>query len=324
MSPAATSSAFGNLTRSDNRPVFSFGNPPLSDDRKISSPNQPATPPAAATPSTEAANEVEAECSAEFSPVVKLKEVEVDSGEGDEEEIYREMCLLYRFETAEKAWKTRGKGYVKLLRHDKTRQVRIVLREDKTLKLRMNHFVNSLVEMKPTAGSEKSWTWATTDYSNDGAASEETFAIKFRSEELASEFKRRHDDARALNGAVTAVPNLQGLKTVATIVKIVEKPEEEKKEAESELAAANMPASILTVPAFGGFGGFGASTITDGVFAVPKEKTLKTAPKGNELEKDVDVLIRCMRAELEDPLLDRVLVKYRSEISARDNAFKTQ
>jgi hypothetical protein len=106
--------------------------------------------------------------------------------------------LLYRFDKEEKAWKTRGKGNVKLMQHKETKKIRVLLREDKTLKLRMNHTVSPEVELKPNQGSEKSWTWATTDYALD-SASEETFAIKFKTEEAAREFKAKHDEARALN-----------------------------------------------------------------------------------------------------------------------------
>ena len=107
--------------------------------------------------------------------------------------------MLYRFGKEDKTWKTRGKGHVRLLQHKENKMIRVVLREDKTLKLRMNHLVNAEVELQPNSGSEKSWTWATTDYATEAAGEEETFAIKFRTEQLAGEFKRKHDEARALN-----------------------------------------------------------------------------------------------------------------------------
>lgn len=113
------------------------------------------------------------------------------------------LCMLYVFNKDSQEWKTRGKGNVKLMQHKENKQVRVVLREDKTLKLRMNHFVNPEVELKANMGSEKSWTWATTDYGDDEAL-EQTFAIKFKTEELAAEFKRKHDEARVLNGGSAA------------------------------------------------------------------------------------------------------------------------
>ena len=112
--------------------------------------------------------------------------------------------MLYRFDKEEKGWKTRGKGNVKLMQHQETKKIRVLLREDKTLKLRMNHTVVPGVELKPNQGSEKSWTWATTDYALE-APSEETFAIKFRTEEAAREFKVKHDEARKINAGGAAV-----------------------------------------------------------------------------------------------------------------------
>lgn len=65
---------------------------------------------------------------------------------------------LYRFSPDTKEWKERGRGDAKLLKHKLTGKVRFVMREEKTLKLRVNHFV--AVDVKPNAGSDRSWTWA--------------------------------------------------------------------------------------------------------------------------------------------------------------------
>jgi len=130
---------------------------------------------------------------------VKLTEKKVDSGEGDEDVAYSQMCMLYRFDNQEKQWKTRGKGLVKLLQHRATNKFRVVLREDKTLKVRMNHFVNPHVELKPVQGGEKAWMWSTTDYAEDEPLAQ-TFSINFSTAELAKEFKAKHDDARLQNG----------------------------------------------------------------------------------------------------------------------------
>lgn len=156
---------------------------------------------------------VEAECAATFVPVVQLTEKTVDSGEGDEDVVYQQMCLLYRFDNEEKAWKTRGKGYAKLLQHRVTNKFRIVLREDKTLKVRMNHFVSPTVELKPN--NEKSWMWTTTDYAEE-EPSTQTFSIKFTTAELANEFKAKHDEARLQNsGTVPAKPFVPSANTPA-------------------------------------------------------------------------------------------------------------
>ena len=48
-------------------------------------------------------------------------------------------CKLYRFEAAGNEWKERGLGVVKLLRHKENRKVRLLMRQEKTLKIRANH-----------------------------------------------------------------------------------------------------------------------------------------------------------------------------------------
>jgi Ran-binding protein 1 len=48
-------------------------------------------------------------------------------------------CKLYRFDTASNEWKERGVGVVKLLQHKENQKVRLLMRQDKTLKIRANH-----------------------------------------------------------------------------------------------------------------------------------------------------------------------------------------
>ena len=108
--------------------------------------------------------------------------------------------MLYRFDKKDNEWKTRGKGTIKMMQHKDTKQIRMVMREGLTLKLRMNHNIHPTIELKPNQGSEKSWTWATTDYAGEEPV-EQTFAVRFKSPELAMEFKSKHDVARGLNGS---------------------------------------------------------------------------------------------------------------------------
>mmetsp|Transcript_16181 Transcript_16181/g.17966 ORF Transcript_16181/g.17966 Transcript_16181/m.17966 type:complete len:208 (-) Transcript_16181:236-859(-) len=62
----------------------------------------------------------------------------------------------------------------------------------------MNHSVHPLLELKPNAGSDRSWTWTTTDYS-ENPASVQTFAIRFKNSDVAAEFNKQYDAARANN-----------------------------------------------------------------------------------------------------------------------------
>eukprot|EP00877_Chromochloris_zofingiensis_P011831 jgi/Chrzof1/6901/Cz02g02200.t1 len=81
----------------------------------------------------------EEECQAEFKPVVQLDEVETTTGEEEEESLLELKCKLYRFEVANNEWKERGIGHVRLLKHKGNQKIRLLMRQEKTLKIRANH-----------------------------------------------------------------------------------------------------------------------------------------------------------------------------------------
>lgn len=173
----------------------------------------------------------ENECNKEYAPVVKLEPVEVDSGETEETEIYTQRCKLYRYYAPTPEWKERGLGDVRMLKHNESNIIRVLLREEKTMKLRMNHFVHPDVELRANQGSDRSWTWACTDYAS-GEAVQETFAIRFKNEEIAKAFKDEHDKARAANKATAAAA--EGGAAPAAAADADAKPEAKAEEAEAK------------------------------------------------------------------------------------------
>lgn len=145
---------------------------------------------------------------AEFKPLVQLDEVETSTGEEDEMALLElwvwaarshsahhapgpasefllsssqcheanfvslHVCCrkskLYRFDTGGNEWKERGVGVLKLLQHKENKKIRLLMRQDKTLKIRANHIGAWLSEswriegpMKIATGqAEKaSFTW---------------------------------------------------------------------------------------------------------------------------------------------------------------------
>eukprot|EP00823_Brevimastigomonas_motovehiculus_P000385 TRINITY_DN10473_c0_g1_i1.p1 TRINITY_DN10473_c0_g1~~TRINITY_DN10473_c0_g1_i1.p1 ORF type:complete len:231 (+),score=78.08 TRINITY_DN10473_c0_g1_i1:81-773(+) len=145
------------------------------------------------------AAQVEAENTTQYEPVVSLNEVNTKTGEEDEEIIYKHRCALYRYVDSE--WKERGKGDVKFLKHATTGRVRAIMRQEKTLKLVLNQIVDPSTELKQNAGSDRAWTWANLDYSDD-TPTRYAFAIKFKTAELANAFKAVYDECRTSNEAV--------------------------------------------------------------------------------------------------------------------------
>lgn len=67
----------------------------------------------------------EEETKVEFKPLVTLTEVNVESGEEEEEVLFKIRAKLFRFDET-KQWKERGTGDVKFLQHKETKKSQIV------------------------------------------------------------------------------------------------------------------------------------------------------------------------------------------------------
>ena len=77
-------------------------------------------------------------------------------------------------------------------------------------KLACNHFIDPQVNLVPTNGSEKSWTWAAIDFSEE-ESNLEKFAVRFKTEETAKDFKIAFDSfkdaAEPVNVPEVTLPN---------------------------------------------------------------------------------------------------------------------
>lgn len=147
---------------------------------------------AAATPEGETKEE---ESTATFEPVVKLEEVEVKSGEEDEESLFGMRAKLFIFGetlldvgTGNKTWKERGVGEVRLLRHREHQRIRLLMRQEKTMKVIANHALDPRIRLEPNAGSDRSWVWSAFDFAG-GELVETVFALRFADSEIAGKFK---------------------------------------------------------------------------------------------------------------------------------------
>ena len=108
-----------------------------------------------------------------------MPEVPVSTGEEGEDIIFKTRTKLYRVKDAQ--WKERGSGELKLLRDKKSRQIRLLMRQEKTLKIVANHFLmdKPYCELLPMAGSDKALMWVASDYS-EGKAADEKLAARFQ------------------------------------------------------------------------------------------------------------------------------------------------
>ncbi|CAB1112748.1 unnamed protein product [Ectocarpus sp. CCAP 1310/34] len=160
-----------------------------------------------AAPASAAADEgagaaAEEESTAQFEPVVQLEEVEVKTHEEDEEVLWKMRAKLFIFGetllnkgTGQKEWVERGIGEVKFLQHKVNRFVRVLMRQEKTMKVICNHVADPRIVLKPNAGSDRSWVWNAFDFT-EGQLEEMTFALRFGNSDSANEFKEQFTAAQ--------------------------------------------------------------------------------------------------------------------------------
>ena len=128
---------------------------------------------------------------------VKLDEVDVKSGEEDEESIYNVRAKLFIYGetmldvgTGKKSWRERGIGEVRILRHKEHQRHRLLMRQERTMKVIANHAIDPRLQLGPNAGSDRSWVWSAFDFS-EGELVETVFALRFADSEIANTFKEK-------------------------------------------------------------------------------------------------------------------------------------
>ncbi|XP_051472594.1 ranBP2-like and GRIP domain-containing protein 4 isoform X2 [Apus apus] len=130
-----------------------------------------------------------------FEPIVSLPEVEVKSGEEDEEILFKERAKLYRWDREATQWKERGVGEIKILFHTQKKYYRVLMRRDQVLKVCANHVITKEMNLVPSDISNNALIWTATDYA-DGEVKVEQLAVRFKSQELANSFKRRFEECQ--------------------------------------------------------------------------------------------------------------------------------
>ena len=97
--------------------------------------------------------------------------------------------------TGNKTWRERGLGEISILRHRENQRLRLLMRQEKTLKIICNQAIDPRVELTPNVGSDRSWVWRAFDFS-DGELVEESFAVRFADSEIANDFKTEYEKAQ--------------------------------------------------------------------------------------------------------------------------------
>lgn len=133
-----------------------------------------------------------------FEPVVQMPEkVELVTGEEDEKVLYSQRVKLFRFDAEASQWKERGLGNLKILKNEVNGKLRVLMRREQVLKVCANHWITTTMHLKPLSGSDRAWMWLASDFS-DGDAKLEQLAAKFKTPELAEEFKQKFEECQRL------------------------------------------------------------------------------------------------------------------------------
>ncbi|CAG9821784.1 unnamed protein product [Phaedon cochleariae] len=121
-----------------------------------------------------------------FKPVIPLPDkVDIKTGEEEEIVLYCHRAKLFRFVGGE--WKERGLGDIKILKRKDNGKLRVVMRREQVFKICLNHILTSAIEYIPK--DDKSWMFHTADYS-EGEIVHTQFCVKFKTPEIAQEFKK--------------------------------------------------------------------------------------------------------------------------------------
>ncbi|XP_054255486.1 ranBP2-like and GRIP domain-containing protein 4 isoform X3 [Indicator indicator] len=130
-----------------------------------------------------------------FEPIVSLPEVEVKSGEEDEEILFKERAKLYRWDRDAVQWKERGVGEIKILFHTQKKYYRVLMRRDQVFKVCANHIITKEMNLVPSDTSNNAFIWTATDYA-DYEGKVEQLAVRFKSQEMANSFKKRFEECQ--------------------------------------------------------------------------------------------------------------------------------
>ena len=140
----------------------------------------------------------------DFTPVIPLPDkVEVVTGEEEEEVLLEDRAKLFRWEGDTKEWKERGVGQAKLLRRKDSGKVRFLMRREQTFKVCANHSILPEMKLQPMKGQVKARIWGAQDFA-DEELKEEKFCIRFKTEEQATTFEEKFEEATSLAGQASS------------------------------------------------------------------------------------------------------------------------
>ncbi|XP_065682219.1 E3 SUMO-protein ligase RanBP2 isoform X2 [Hydra vulgaris] len=192
-------------------------------------------------------NEAESEYDPHVESIVQVTKLKnIQTGEEDDEALFKHRCKLYRYVSGQ--WKERGVGEIKLTKNIVTGYRRIIMRREVIHKLCANHAIMPNMELKPLMSSDKSWVWFTpSDYSEGLPPISSQFCVKFTSIEIANQFKAIFEECQKDMVNVLSNIELKGVesKSLSKIKSENENSSENKTKSESSSKTLAFKFSIL-------------------------------------------------------------------------------
>ena len=95
--------------------------------------------------------------------------------------------------TGKKSWIDRGIGDIRLLQHRESGHIRVLMRQEKTMKVICNHQLDPRLVLTPNIGNDRSWVWRAFDFADGVALVETMFACRFKDTDVANAFKEEFE-----------------------------------------------------------------------------------------------------------------------------------
>jgi hypothetical protein len=124
--------------------------------------------------------------------------LEAPNADADEDTLFGEKALLYRYCSEKSEWISRGSGVLKILKHKETGVYRILMRQNQTYVVRVNHQIPYLGRLIEGPADSRYFFWTAFDFSTP-EETRELFAVRFALPAIAAAFKSAFEEGQASN-----------------------------------------------------------------------------------------------------------------------------
>lgn len=124
-----------------------------------------------------------------YEPIIELPdEIEVTTGEENEEKLFGERAKLYRWDSESREWKERGVGELKVLHHPGRQSYRLLLRREQVHRCVLNAALST--DFRMNSRTDKTFNWVVYNFAENWENGElESLSVRFRNAPLAQRFK---------------------------------------------------------------------------------------------------------------------------------------